>query len=164
MGADEIRNYLLYLIEQRHASRSTIRQVRAALSFLYSITLHRPVEVAYIPVMRQQHRLPQVLSGREVADLLGFEARVDRGNLRRGGPEPCGRGSLQAERHSLRGRLEQHRSQVLLLLPTPGRTSSLDPSPARSADRGAGPARGKGPRRPGSAPCGGGSFHFLLHL
>src|SRR5438093_4366797 len=70
MGADEIRNYLLYLIEQRHASRSTIRQVRAALSFLYAVTLHRPVEVAHIPVMRQQQRLPQVLSGREVAALL----------------------------------------------------------------------------------------------
>src|SRR5437867_8438785 len=70
MGEKETRTYLLYLIEQRRASRATIRQVRASLSFLYSITLHRPVEVAYIPVMRQQHRLPQVLSGREVADLL----------------------------------------------------------------------------------------------
>ena len=70
MGENEVRTYLLYLIEQRHASRGTIRQVRAALSFLYAVTLHRPVEVAHIPVMRQQQRLPQVLSGREVAALL----------------------------------------------------------------------------------------------
>ena len=70
MGEDEIRTYLLYLIEQRHASRATIRQVRAALSFLYAVTLHRPVEVAHVPVMRQQQRLPQVLSGREVAALF----------------------------------------------------------------------------------------------
>src|SRR5437867_4811233 len=47
MGENEVRTYLLYLIEQRHASRGTIRQVRAALSFLYAVTLHRPVEHSY---------------------------------------------------------------------------------------------------------------------
>ena len=45
MGEDEIRTYLLYLIEQRKVSRATIRQVRAALTFLFAVTLHRPVEV-----------------------------------------------------------------------------------------------------------------------
>ena len=70
MGEKEIRTYLLHLLEQREASRSTIRQVRAALTFLYSVTLRRSVEVAYVPSMRRQHRLPQVLSGREVTALL----------------------------------------------------------------------------------------------
>src|SRR4029450_13246982 len=74
MGANEVREYLLYLIERRRASRATIRQVRAALSFLYAITLQRPVEVEYIPVMRRQRRLPQVLSGTEVEAL--FSATV----------------------------------------------------------------------------------------
>jgi len=71
MGEAEIRAYLLHLIEQRKASRATIRQVRAALSFLYTVTLGRSVEVAHVPVMRRQHRLPAVLSGTEVGLLLG---------------------------------------------------------------------------------------------
>jgi len=45
MGEKEIRTYLLYLIKERKASRATVRQVRAALTFLYSVTLRRPVEV-----------------------------------------------------------------------------------------------------------------------
>lgn len=74
MGASEVKEYLLYLIERRGASRATIRQVRAALSFLYAITLQRPVEVEHVPVMRRQRRLPQVLSGTEVEAL--FSAAV----------------------------------------------------------------------------------------
>jgi integrase/recombinase XerD len=70
MGEKEIRTYLLHLIEDRHASRGTIRQVRAALTFLYSVTLRRETEVAHLPVMRPQHRLPTVLSGTEVSALL----------------------------------------------------------------------------------------------
>ncbi len=70
MGEREVRAYLLHLIEERKASRETLRQVRAALTFLYSVTLRRPVEVAYLPVMRRQHRLPTVLSGTEVNALL----------------------------------------------------------------------------------------------
>jgi site-specific recombinase XerD len=70
MGEQEVRAFLLYLIEERKVSRTTIRQVRSALTFLYAVTLRRPVEVAHIPVMRQQQRLPQVLSGREVTALL----------------------------------------------------------------------------------------------
>lgn len=70
MGEREVRAFLLYLIQERKISRGTVRQVRAALTFLYSVTLRRPVEVAYLPVMRRQVRLPVVLSGREVSALL----------------------------------------------------------------------------------------------
>jgi len=70
MGEHEIRVYLMHLIQDRNAARSTIRQARAALTFLYSVTLRRPVEVESLPVMRRQHRLPTVLSGTEVTALL----------------------------------------------------------------------------------------------
>lgn len=70
MGEREVRAYLLHLIQERNASRETMRQVRAALTFLYSVTLRRPVEVAYLPVMRRQQRLPVVLSGSEVSALF----------------------------------------------------------------------------------------------
>jgi integrase/recombinase XerD len=70
MGEKEVRAFLLYLTQERKVSRETMRQVRAALTFLYSVTLHRPVEVAFLPVMRRQCRLPVVLSGTEVRALL----------------------------------------------------------------------------------------------
>ena len=70
MGADEVRQFLLHLIEERKASRETIRQVRAALRFLYAVTLDRPVEVEWVPVPRRQKRLPVILSGTEVVALL----------------------------------------------------------------------------------------------
>lgn len=70
MGADEIRQYMLHLIEQRGYVRSTIRGVRAALCFLYKATLKRPQEVQGLPVPRRQKHLPIVLSGTEVAALL----------------------------------------------------------------------------------------------
>ncbi len=70
MGANQVREYLLHLIEHRHISQETVRQVRSALHFLYSVTLNRPVEVGWLPAGRRHHRLPVVLSGTEVAALL----------------------------------------------------------------------------------------------
>ena len=70
LGEREIRQFLLHLVEERMASRATIRQARAALTFLYTKTLNRPTEVAGIPVLRRQRRLPVVLSGTEVGRLF----------------------------------------------------------------------------------------------
>src|SRR4051812_27644760 len=49
MGEEEIRAFLLHLIDDCHCSHSTYRQVRAGLKFLYNVTLRRPLEVAYLP-------------------------------------------------------------------------------------------------------------------
>ena len=70
MGANEIRAFLLHLVEERKVSRETMRIARAALKFLYGTTLRRPVEVDWIPVPRREKRLPEVLSGSEVTTLL----------------------------------------------------------------------------------------------
>lgn len=70
MGADQVREFLLHLIEHQRASRETIRQVRSALRFLYAVTLNRPTEVNWLPVPRKEKRLPVVLSGSEVAALF----------------------------------------------------------------------------------------------
>ena len=70
MGADEIRVFLLHMVTERQLSRETVRITRAALKFLYTVTLRRPVEVDWIPVPRHQRRLPEVLSGTDVARLL----------------------------------------------------------------------------------------------
>jgi integrase/recombinase XerD len=71
MGAHEVRQFLLYMIEERKISRATLKQVRAALMFLYTVTLNRPLEVEWLPPPRRLKRLPVVLSGTEVMALLG---------------------------------------------------------------------------------------------
>jgi len=48
MGADEVRSFLFYLVEQRNASRETLRQVRSSLRFLYAVTLNRAVEIEWL--------------------------------------------------------------------------------------------------------------------
>lgn len=70
MGEAEIRQFLLHMIEERQRSHSTYRQARAALMFLYKVTLKRPAEVEHLPVPRRPVKLPVVLSGTEVEALL----------------------------------------------------------------------------------------------
>lgn len=63
MGADEIRRFMLYLIDECGNSRETLRQVRGALLFLYRVTFQRPVDVAHLAPPRRQKPLPVVLGG-----------------------------------------------------------------------------------------------------
>ena len=70
LGADHVRRFLLHLVQNCQVSRGTLRQVRSSLRFLYAVTLNRPVDIEWLPVPRGQRRLPEVLSGSEVAALL----------------------------------------------------------------------------------------------
>jgi site-specific recombinase XerD len=70
MGEEEIRQYLLHMVEEKKISRETYRQIRAALIFLYTVTLKRPTEVDHLPVRRNKVKLPVVLSGTEAHRLL----------------------------------------------------------------------------------------------
>jgi site-specific recombinase XerD len=70
MGEDEVRAFLLHLLDERKLSHNTYRQCYAALKFLYGVTLRRSFEVDSIPRHRGQPRLPIVLSGTEVQQLL----------------------------------------------------------------------------------------------
>ena len=74
-GADKVRRFLLHFVEERAVSRSTLKQVRAALKFLYAVTLNRPVEVEWLPTTRKQRYLPVILSGTEVASFLAAVRR-----------------------------------------------------------------------------------------
>jgi site-specific recombinase XerD len=67
MGEAEVRSFLLYLLQEQGISHATYRQYRAALQFLYTVTLRRPYETAYIPCHRKSHPLPVVLSQAEVS-------------------------------------------------------------------------------------------------
>ncbi len=50
MGADEVRQFLLHLVEQQKASRSTIRQVRSALRGSFPLTASAETVSSEIPI------------------------------------------------------------------------------------------------------------------
>jgi site-specific recombinase XerD len=70
MGEDEIRAFLLYLMEEEHVSASTQATYVAALRFLYGVTLGRPEVAVLIPYPKVPHTLPDILSSEEVMALL----------------------------------------------------------------------------------------------
>jgi integrase/recombinase XerD len=70
LGPEEIRQYQVYLVEQRRVSWSYFNQAVCALRFLYRHTLSRDWTVAHIPFPRQPRKLPVVLSQAEVIRLF----------------------------------------------------------------------------------------------
>jgi site-specific recombinase XerD len=70
LGPEEIRQYQVYLVEQRHVSWSYFNQAVCALRFFYRHTLGHDWAVAHIPFPRQPRKLPVVLSQAEVIRLF----------------------------------------------------------------------------------------------
>ncbi len=70
LGAAQIREYQLYLLEEKKASWSFFNQTVCALRFLYGKTLKKDWLVEQIPYPRQEKRLPEVLSVAEVSKLF----------------------------------------------------------------------------------------------
>ncbi len=70
LGQEEIRQYQVYLVEQRRVSWSYFNQAVCALRFLYRHTLSRDWVVAHIPFPRQPRKLPVILSQAEVIRFL----------------------------------------------------------------------------------------------
>jgi len=70
LGPEEIRQYQVYLVNERHVSWSYFNQAVCALRFLYHHTLGRDWAVTHIPFPRQPRKLPVVLSQGEVRRFL----------------------------------------------------------------------------------------------
>jgi site-specific recombinase XerD len=70
LGEQEMRRYLLHLLDERQLSHDTYRQAHSALKFLYSVTLKRRFDLPCVPRQRRPRKLPDVLSGREVQRLF----------------------------------------------------------------------------------------------
>lgn len=70
LGPEEIRQYQVYLVNERHVSCSYLTQTVCALRFLYCVTLQRDWAIAGIPHPKQPRRLPIVLSQTEVKQLF----------------------------------------------------------------------------------------------
>ena len=70
LDADDIRAYLLYLIEEKGVSRSAVNQAISALKFLYVRLYGRDDTFADIRRPRPEHKLPQVLSRAEILQIV----------------------------------------------------------------------------------------------
>jgi integrase/recombinase XerD len=73
LGAEEIRSWQLFLLNEKRVKLSTYIQAICALRFFYQNTLHRRIEIDRIPLPRYAKKLPVILSKAEVKALL--EAR-----------------------------------------------------------------------------------------
>jgi len=66
LDIEAVRQYQLYLLNERKLSPESINQCIAALKFLYLTTLEMPWTEAYFPHVRRAYKLPVVLSQEEV--------------------------------------------------------------------------------------------------
>ena len=70
LGEGELKEYMLYLMKERHLSAGTFRFYVAALKFLYRTTLKREWAVEKIRYPRAKRKLPIVLDLSEVESLF----------------------------------------------------------------------------------------------
>jgi Phage integrase, N-terminal SAM-like domain len=70
LGAEHIRQYQLFLIQQKKLAWSSYNQIVCALRFFYAKTLKRSFLVSEIPFPRMIQQLPLILSQEEVARML----------------------------------------------------------------------------------------------
>ena len=67
---EDIRRYLLHLIDEQHLAASTVNQVFNALRFLYVELYNRPFVIGSLPRPRKPMKLPVTLSQQEVLRIL----------------------------------------------------------------------------------------------
>jgi len=70
MGAEEVRNFLLHLLETKKVAGATINQASCAIRFFYVHVLNRPCEVGPIGYSKRRRKLPVTLTELEVTQLL----------------------------------------------------------------------------------------------
>ena len=70
LGPEHVRDYQLFLVQQKKLSWSPFNQTVCALRFFYHNVLHRKWMIEHIPYPRHEQKLPVVLSPTEVAALF----------------------------------------------------------------------------------------------
>jgi integrase/recombinase XerD len=69
LGEAHVREYLAHLVS-REVKSGTLAMAVASLKFLYRVTLQRPDVVEQVAWPKREKRLPEILSGSEVEQLL----------------------------------------------------------------------------------------------
>jgi integrase/recombinase XerD len=75
LGAEGIRRYQLFLIQEKKLAWSSYKQIVCALRFFYAKTLKPPLLLEDIPFPRHEQRLPLILSKEEVERILNAPLR-----------------------------------------------------------------------------------------
>lgn len=70
LSDEDLRCYFLHLINDRQASRSTVRQYLCGIKFFFETTLGRPMPALELVKPRKRLKLPVVLSQNEVRTVL----------------------------------------------------------------------------------------------
>jgi site-specific recombinase XerD len=70
LGAEDVRRYLLHLVEHRHFSPANMKLHIAAIKFLYTVTLDRPDVVEHVRFPKVPVKLLDIPSPSEVAAVL----------------------------------------------------------------------------------------------
>lgn len=76
IDTEKIKDYLYYLISERKASDSKIRQAHSAIRYLVIQTLKEPWEAGAIPYVKKKKRFPAVYSVPDVFSILDHTANV----------------------------------------------------------------------------------------
>ena len=77
LGLEDIRDYQLYLTNQKKLDASSIQVAVSALRFLYRVTLKRPWDfIEAVPSPKKPRTLPIILSPEEVLHFLGCVASI----------------------------------------------------------------------------------------
>ena len=103
LGPEQVRQYQLYLVQEKHVTWTVVVQTVCALRFLYRVTLQRPGMLAFIPQPKRPKTLPILLSPTEVAALL-----QSRG---------CGMGQSLSRAVTCAGRVCRHRVAAAVARP-----------------------------------------------
>lgn len=70
ISAQEVQQYLLYLLREKHLAWSSCNVALSGLKFFYRVTLKRNQAQFALPTARQPQKLPQILAPEEVTRIL----------------------------------------------------------------------------------------------
>jgi len=70
LGSEQVREYQVFLVEEKKASWAVFNQTVCALRFFYHTTLGRKEMIEHIPFSKPERKLPVILSPGEVGRLL----------------------------------------------------------------------------------------------
>jgi site-specific recombinase XerD len=78
LGGEQVRQYLVHLVEQKKVSWAQYNLARCALKFLYQTTLGRAEPIDKLPWAKPPKRLPTVLSTQEVRRMIEVASHCPR--------------------------------------------------------------------------------------
>lgn len=70
MGVDEVRDYLLYLLDEKKLASGSINTYNSGLRFLYNISLDMPINIAKIPRLKRNRKIPNILTRSEIQSIF----------------------------------------------------------------------------------------------